>query len=218
MKRFTLALGAAGLATALAGAAWANQHGMPGMGGGRGHDPFGNATITRAEAQAKAAEMFTRHDVNRDGKLDPADRTAAMGARFDAMDANHDGALSKQEFMDAHGKMMGGRGGPDDARGPEGHSGEGHRMGAGMGNRMGGMKMLGQMDANGDRAITRDEFLAGALKRFDAADANRDGKLTPEERRAAMQAGMKRHMQHKGGMGHDMSGHEKAQTTPAQPK
>jgi len=54
------------------------------------------------------------------------------------------------------------------------------------------MHRLGKMDANGDRVITRDEFVAGALARFDAADANHDGKLTPEERRAAMQAAMQR--------------------------
>lgn len=185
MKRLTLALGAAGLATVLAGAAWAQQHRMG------GHDPFGNATITRAEAQAKAGEMFARLDVNRDGKLDQADRAAAMGARFDAMDANHDGALSRQEFIDAHARMMAGR----DGEGPRMGAGMGAGMRPGMGRMMGGMKMLGRMDANGDRTITRDEFMAGALKRFDAADANHDGKLTPEERRA----GMKRHM---GAMGH----------------
>jgi Ca2+-binding EF-hand superfamily protein len=215
MKRKTLALGVAALAAGLAGAALAQQQ----MGGMATHDPFGNATITRAEAQTKAAEMFARMDLNNDGKLDAGDRAVMIGRRFDAMDANHDGVLSRQEFLDAHQKMMGGAGhdgGPMHERmerGPEGgpmgidHPGGGHPGR--------GMKMMERMDANGDHAITRDEFLAGALKRFDAADANHDGKLTPEERRAAMRQGMMRmHRMHgmgaehgmgeKHGMGHDM--------------
>jgi Ca2+-binding EF-hand superfamily protein len=214
MKRKTLALGVAALAAGIAGAALAQQQ----MGGMAPHDPFGKATITRAEAQTKAAEMFARMDLNTDGKLDAGDRAVMIGRRFDAMDANHDGALSRQEFLDAHQKMMGGAGhagGPMHermGRGPEGgamgmgHHGGGHHGG---GHHGGGMKMMGRMDANGDHAITRDEFLAGALKRFDTADANHDGKLTPEERRTAMRQGMMRmHRMHgmgeKHGMGHDM--------------
>ena len=196
MKRFTLALGTAALATGIAGAALAQQHmGPMGM-----HDPFGNATITRAEAQAKATAMFARMDLNGDGRLDSADRALMIGRRFDAMDANHDGVLSKQEFVDAHQKMMG--------AGQHGANHGGERMGMGhghMGDHGKGMKMLGGMDADGDHAITRDEFIAGALKRFDGADANHDGKLTPQERRD----GMRQHMREMGGMGtngmdHDM--------------
>lgn len=209
MKRKTLALGVAALAAGIAGAALAQQQ----MGGMAPHDPFGKATITRAEAQTKAAEMFARMDLNTDGKLDAGDRAVMIGRRFDAMDANHDGALSRQEFLDAHQKMMGGAGhagGPVHERmrrGPEGGAmGMGHHGGGHHGK---GMKMMDRMDANGDHAITRDEFLAGALKRFDAADANHDGKLTPEERRTAMRQGMMRmHRMHgmgeKHGMGHDM--------------
>lgn len=207
MKRTALALGAAVLVTGLAGTAIA-QHRMG------GHDPFGDATVTRAEAQAKATEMFTRLDVNGDGRIDAADRTAAIGKRFDAIDANHDGMLSKQEFLDAHQAMMGQKG--MGAMTGSDRPGE-HHMGGGMGHRggaMGGMMMLRQMDANGDKAVSRDEFIAGALKRFDAADANHDGKLTPEERRAAMRQMMMKHRQMMGqhggpggmgGMDHDMS-------------
>jgi len=204
MKRTALALGVAALVAGLAGTAIA-QHGLSGSGGMGGHDPFGDATITRAEAQAKAAEMFGRLDVNGDGRTDAADRTAAMGKRFDAMDANHDGMLSKQEFLDAHQKKtgqkrMGAMAGPD-------HPAE-HRMGRGMGHGMGamrGMKMLRQADTNGDKAVSRDEFIAAALKRFEAADANHDGKLTPEERRTAMRQMMGHHgSAGMGRMDHDM--------------
>lgn len=200
MKRTALALSAAVLVTGLAGTAIAQHR----MGGPGGMDPFGDATVTRAEAQAKAGEMFARLDVNGDGRIDAADRTAAMAKRFDAMDANHDGMLSRQEFMDAHQKMMG-------------------HMGGGA---MRGMMMLRQMDANGDKAVTRDEFIAGALKRFDAADANHDGKLTPEERRAAMRQMMMRHHQMMGehggpgmgGMDHGGMDHDMGDMPPPPPK
>lgn len=188
MKRFTLALSAAALAiTAVAaGAAYAQQHRMMA-------DPMGDATVTRAEAQTKAAAMFDMRDVNHDGKLDQADRTAKIGQHFDQIDTNHDGALSRDEFVAAHMKPMGERGGPDQM-GP-GHKGRGHGMGDH------GMRMMGAMDANHDSTVTRDEFIAGALKRFDAADANHDGKLTKDERRAAFSAHMQERRGHKGMMG-----------------
>lgn len=201
MKKLNLALGAGALALAVAGGAIAQQAADHGGHRPMMHDPMGNATVTRAEAQARAAEMFARLDVNKDGKLDKTDREAAMADRlakhFDEMDANHDGRIDRGEFMAGHQKMMG----------------QGKMERGGMMGRM-HRHMMGGMDANKDRIVSRDEFLAGAMKRFDAADANHDGKLTPEERRAAMRAlkdrmggGMKRHEGHgrNGPMDHDMT-------------
>ena len=37
-------------------------------------DRMGDKTVTRAEAEARAREVFARLDVNHDGKLDKADR------------------------------------------------------------------------------------------------------------------------------------------------
>jgi hypothetical protein len=190
MKKMTLALGVGALTLAIAGGAVAQQA-MKRDGMGRMmRDTFGTTTVTRAEAQAKAAEAFALLDVNKDGKLDQADRdarrAAQTGAMFDTLDTNHDGRIDKAEFAAAHNRPMG-----PDGRGPNGmarHGMGGRGMGRdGMGgNGMGGGRIIGGMDANGDKAVSRDEFIAGALKRFDAADANKDGKVTPEERRAAM--------------------------------
>jgi len=180
MKKITLGLGATALAIALAatGVVHAEQTGSPpaaAPGQRTTADPLGDATVTRAEAQTHAAAQFDRMDLNRDGKLDAADRAARIGQHFDAMDANKDGTLSRQEFATAHEQRMTGH---DDAdHGP--HKGHGHH-GAGMM----GMGMKG-MDADADRTVTRAEFLAGALQRFDAADSNHDSKLTPAERRSA---------------------------------
>ena len=49
----------------------------------------------------------------------------------------------------------------------------------------GPMMGFGKADADGDRSVTQAEFVAAALQRFDAMDTNKDGKVTPEERRAA---------------------------------
>jgi hypothetical protein len=47
-----------------------------------------------------------------------------------------------------------------------------------------GMMMMGKADTDGDKAISQAEFQTAALARFDAADANKDGQVTAEERQA----------------------------------
>ena len=47
------------------------------------------------------------------------------------------------------------------------------------------MRMIVMADGDGDGRITQAEAEARALRHFDQMDANRDGKVTPEERRAA---------------------------------
>ena len=49
--------------------------------GGPGRDPMAGKTVTRAEAQTRAAEMFARMDANKDGKLDKAEWQARKGKR-----------------------------------------------------------------------------------------------------------------------------------------
>ena len=46
-------------------------------------------------------------------------------------------------------------------------------------------RMAQFMDPTGSGKVTLDQMLATAMKRFDAADANHDGIVTPEERMAA---------------------------------
>lgn len=113
-------------------------------------DPWGDATVSRADAESKAGE------------------------RFDALDANHDGALSAEEIAAAAPAGAGARG------------------------QGGGMR---RADADGDGKVTRAEFLAVQLRRFDMQDENKDGKLTKEEREAAMARMMLRMQQGGGGSG-----------------
>lgn len=169
MKKTVLAI--ALLTTGLAGAAIA-QAPAPGA------DPMGDKTVTKAEAQAKAAEMFARMDVNKDGKLDEADRGAHRAQMFDRLDANKDGNVSRDEFAAAHQRKAG------DAK-PAGERKMGeHRMGKRGGGHMGGRMMMQMADTNKDGAISRDEMAAAHARMFDMADANKDGQLTAAERKA----------------------------------
>ena len=54
------------------------------------------------------------------------------------------------------------------------------------------MHMAAMADANKDGAVSKDEFLAAHDRHFDQVDANKDGQLTPAERRTARTAMMER--------------------------
>ena len=163
--------------------------------GGKMGDADGNGVLTRAEAQAHAAEMFAKMDANGDGKLDQNDRDAKraeMQAKmFERLDADKDGSISKAEWdqhtADREAKRDGWRGkrmaAGDGDGGMRGHRGmRGHHA------MRGGRDMMMKADADGDKAISQAEFQTAALARFDAADANQDGQVTADERRAARDA------------------------------
>lgn len=177
------------LALGLAGAAYAAEQAPMG-------DPLGGKTVTKAEFLAKHGEMFDKMDANHDGKLDEADRAAHMGQMFDTIDTDHNGSISRDEFAAAHQKMGGEHGGPGGK-----HDGPGGPEGPGKG---GGMMMLKMADANKDGAVSRDEFMTMAGQHFDKMDANHDGQLTKEERKAAHDK-MKKG---KGGKRGEHGGHE----------
>lgn len=190
------------LALGLAGTAYAAE--VP------SGDPLGGKVLTKAEFQARGAQMFDQMDANKDGKLDPADRAAHEGQMFDRLDTNKDGAISRAEFGAAHQRGPGGQ--PDRAahgdmtmtRGdvPAGPAGQHMRGKHGGGHGGMGMMMLKMADTNKDGAVSRAEFLATHAKLFDMMDANKDGKLTKEERQAAhvkMQAMHGKHDDHRMG-------------------
>ena len=190
MRKLTLSIAAATLATA--GVAFA----APAM-------MAGKADMTRAQAQAMAAEHFARMDANSDGKIDSADREARRAKMFDRLDTDKNGSISRDEFAAAHRgpRAMSGQGAGMDHEGMnhEGMNHEGmehgqsgaegaHRMGGkrGHGGMGGHMRMMAKMaDTNNDGAITQAEFTAAALKHFDSADTDHNGTVTAAERQAA---------------------------------
>ena len=161
-----------------------------------------DGVLTRAEAEAHAKAMFVKLDVNKDGKLDQADRAARHAEKraqmFDRLDVNKDGSISKAEWDQADAARQAKRAEWKAKRGERagapGNGAERHAMRGHHGGKRGGHGGHGgpggwmKADANGDKAISQAEFVAGALARFDRMDANKDGKVTAEERQAMRQA------------------------------
>lgn len=162
MRKVALIVSAAALA--LGGVAYAAPDMM------RGGD------MTRAEAQEKAEARFTKMDVNNDGQLNAEDRAERMNSRFDTLDTDGDGAISRTEFAAGHENMRGHHADRGDGkqRGWKG-KGKGHKRG----------DMMKLADSNGDGSVSSAEFTAARLARFDQTDANNDGTITRDERRAA---------------------------------
>ena len=191
MKK-TLIAGAA-LAAMLSGSMALAQ---PAPGQKRGTDANQDGIVTQEEVRAQAARMFERIDFNKDGRIDKADRDARMAERFKKMDTDGSGEVSLAEMTAAREARQAKRAERMAMRADRGPGEPGARMGGKMrgGPKMGmrgGRGMRGGMmrlDANQDGAITLAEFEAGALERFNRHDADKDGKITQEERAAAREA------------------------------
>ncbi|MET0373837.1 MAG: calcium-binding protein [Rhizorhabdus sp.] len=161
-----------------------------------------HAPKTRAEVQAKVAEHFKKADANGDGYVTKAESDAAREAmkakfaerreerrdeRFAALDADKNGALSKEEFS-ARPPRPEGKDGERRFGQRGGHGGKhGMHHRGGMGG-FGGGQWFERADANKDGKVSLAEASAGALAMFDRADANKDGTISPEEHKAARDA------------------------------
>ncbi len=174
--------------------------------------PAAPPAITLAAVKAEADRIWERLDVNHDGKIDAADRDVRLLERFAASDTNHDGVISKDEFLawaharEArwHGDHPGAGGpppppppgadGPLPPPPPPGHDhggphGPGHHPGAMVGAMLTGAAMH---DADSAGVITRAAFDAALAARFARIDTNHDGQLDRAELRAALRAAMAR--------------------------
>jgi Ca2+-binding EF-hand superfamily protein len=115
-------------------------------------------TAALATMLASATAMAQR------GPQEPVTRDAFLAMqkeRFEAMDANHDGVVTKEELSAQIAARMG------SAPPPE-------RIDA----------LFKTMDTDGDGKATAAEVATAAAARFDAMDSNHDGSLSPEEFRA----------------------------------
>lgn len=180
MRKSTLAAGAAAvLAVLTAGAAMAQQAQMRGARG----DTDGDGRISRAEFVDGRIAHMTAIDANRDGSISAEERRSGMdtrrnqrvSARFETLDTDGNGAVSREEFTAAR-PMRG-----DRAEGGARHGMRGHRGGRGHG----GARGEGS-EARGPLAIA--DVQTRLTARFDRVDANHDGFITTEERTAARQA------------------------------
>lgn len=148
--------------------------------------PDPKADIKRTELVARMEAAFAKLDTNGDGKITAEERKARRDARiaeqFKRMDADGNGAITLEEMKAAHDKRpaFGEKAGTERRMH---HAGKGRHPGFGF---HGGPN--GKLDANNDGVITKEEFLAPALARFDRMDTDRNGVLTAAERQAAREA------------------------------
>ncbi len=184
MKKFVLAAAAvAAVATPLL----AQQMARPQSGG---------AGMTRAQVESRVRERFAQVDANRDGFVTKAEgetmrdrirgerrenRGERRAASFAALDANKDGQISRAEF-DA---PRGGDRAERRERRMERRAFRAHHRGLA---RFGGAKLFERLDADRDSRVSLAEVTGAALRRFDMSDANKDGTVTREERRAVRAA------------------------------
>lgn len=102
---------------------------------------------------------FDNADTNHDGVVSKAEFIAARNARFDKMDRNGDGVISRDDF----GRLIQFR--------PQ----IGQRIDA----------MLAEADLNHDGRVTRQEMAQAPTRLFDMADTNHDGVVDQNELAAA---------------------------------
>lgn len=145
-------------------------------------DTDGDNRISQAEFVARRMQRLTAADADRDGSVTreemrataQARRAERGAARFDRLDADKDGSVSRAEFDAHHGARAQGRDGRGGMRGGHG-GGRGHGPdGAGIGG--------GAMGAGAPVVIA--QARASAEQAFARMDANSDGYVTVDERRA----------------------------------
>lgn len=172
-------------------------------------DANNDGVINAADRAAKRAERFAATDTNNDGELTKAEMTAArearkaekqerrmerresrMEQRFERLDTDNSGGVSQAE-MDAAQQARAERRGEarSERRGGGDRMGM-HRGGKGMkgGGKGMGRMMLRMADANNDQQVTRAEFDTAVETHFAQMDADNDGTVTADERKAARKA------------------------------
>jgi EF hand len=173
--KYSLFLGA-GAVVALAAAAIAVPSTAPKA------DADGNGAVSKAEMLAQADARFVKMDANNDGKVSVDDHAALVKKHFAEMDTDKNGSINEAEFVAAHAARAANRVGMDLGVGPRGEGRMGKRHHGGRGGHNGGMKMMSNADADGDKVVTRTEFRAAAEVRFAKADTNKDGSISATER------------------------------------
>jgi hypothetical protein len=188
-KTFLTGLSADALAAAFgAGAGAATAQTAPAPAAPAPHHQRGDANrqITRAEFVDGRVARLTALDANRDGTVSVEERQAAFevkraeraNERFAKLDANGDGSITRAEY-DVARSARPERAGRHEGRGGPRHAMRGHGRHGGMGEGRGPGR---------DGPVVISEVAAKLGERFDKMDANRDGVISADERRAAMTA------------------------------
>lgn len=143
----------------------------------------------------RAAHKLEKYDRNGDKVLTPDEVQGHRFAdKFAEIDADRDGKLTLDEITTFKAAHHGDRGGPPEGKGwrKDGHPHEGKEWHGKRGDHDDrgwhgktpeerADKIFARFDANADSVISRDEVKGPFADKFDAADADKDGKLTRAE-------------------------------------
>lgn len=133
----------------------------PGSGSSWGRGPGGGMG---GATDAPGPGRFTTIDANEDGAISAKEAASAVDQVFTAMDSDDDSALTKAEYLAVR---MGQGGGWNPERQAARQAAKEARF--------------GEMDLDGSGSVSKAEFIDGGKVHFEAADANKDGKVTPWE-------------------------------------
>ena len=119
-----------------------------------------------------AQYYLARVDLDNKGYFTLDDAKHYASAQFDRLDANHDGVVDHDEFVASLKNSLERSNSPDRKV----------RLERELTRRE---ALFHTLDQKGDGKITKDEYLAATVQRFNELDADRTGKITPQELRAA---------------------------------
>lgn len=165
---------------------------------------IGGSPTTRAEVEASVKDRLGKFDANKDGTVSADEMRAYADARmakradeqFAAMDADKNGSVSRAEY-DVWQKSRGDRmvhvehlrmpapptpPTPGAAPSTDGKPVVRREMRMMMKDRHGGPHIMAM--SSGGSGIVIADAVKKALERFDAMDSNKDGMISPEERKA----------------------------------
>jgi Ca2+-binding EF-hand superfamily protein len=108
----------------------------------------------------QSMSSFQAMDANHDGKISRDERVAAAKKMFTTMDANKDGKATAAEMDAAHERVTGQKAKKGDMTSAE---------------------KIEVIDTDADGILTAEEHAAGSRKMFDTMDADKDGALTETE-------------------------------------